>query len=104
MRDDEELDRPGQDGMRIREQLRLWQEEQDAIAELNPAPAVCAGSNAGLLANYIASAPGDSLLAEPVEIENQSTDLDPPSGNDDEIMETNEGQPVLLPGDLVEMR
>jgi len=104
MWNDAEVDRPDKDGIRIQEQLKIWQQQQDAIAESNPSPVVNVGSNAGLLASYVTRAPGDSLVAEPAQIESQSTDLDPPFSNDDEVMETNEGQPIILPGDLVEMR
>lgn len=90
--------------MGIREKLQLWQEQQDAIAKTNSSPAVNSGSNAGLLASYITSAPGDSLVGEPAQIESQSNVPDPPFSNEDEIMETNEGQPLILPGHMVELR
>ncbi|MCJ1246935.1 hypothetical protein MMC30_004146 [Trapelia coarctata] len=104
MRHDPGPDQPRKDSMDIREQLQLWQQQQDATAKSNLSPVTNGGNNAGLLARYITSAPGDDLVAEPAQIESQSYDLDPPFCNDDEVMETNEGRPLILPGDLVEMR
>jgi len=104
MHHDPRPDQPRKDGMGIREQLQLWQQQQDAIAKSNPSPVTKCASNAGMLANYVMSAPGDDLVAEPAQIENQAYDLDASFSNDDEVMETKQGQPLILPGDLVEMR
>ena len=95
---------PPKHDMSIREQLQLWQQQQDAIAESNPSPITNSGSNAGILANYVTRAPGDDLVPEPARIESEPYDLDLPFNNDGEVITTNESQPLILPGDLVEMR
>lgn len=88
----------------IREELRLWQEEQDATAKSNRPRTDAHSSKSSIVQDYVQRAPGDNLAGEPAHLDISESGPGAIFGSDDHVIETNENFPTLRPGDMVEMK